>query len=314
MERLFGSFEESYHMLPKFFAAMHQSNPGSIVHWAHKAEFNEYAIFGSVFWAFKPSIDGFQHCRPLISIDGTHLYGKYKGKLLVVVAYDANNGLFPLCFSIVNEESSSSWSWFLICIRHFVTNRSDICIISDRHQGIKHVVANEWPNAHHRYCSRHMASNVMERYKQLELKKVFNALAREPSRIKFDGRYEQLGRANPNVVAWLNREPKEKWALAYDDGHRYGNMTTNMSEIFNSIMKGGRFLPITALVQLTFYRCNSFFVTRRMNAESFGEQGIAWPPSVLLEINKDIEASRSHNVVMFSHRPGYFQVSFIKFM
>ena len=27
MERLFGTFEESYHMLPKFFKAMQQSNP-----------------------------------------------------------------------------------------------------------------------------------------------------------------------------------------------------------------------------------------------------------------------------------------------
>jgi hypothetical protein len=38
-------------------------------------------IFGRAFWAFGASITGFQYYHPLISIDGTHLYGKYKAKL-----------------------------------------------------------------------------------------------------------------------------------------------------------------------------------------------------------------------------------------
>ena len=40
-------------------------------------------------------------------------------------------------------------------------------------------------------------------------------------------------------------------------------MTTNMSEVFYSVLKGARSLPITALVQLTFFRLNSYFVVRR---------------------------------------------------
>ena len=40
-------------------------------------------------------------------------------------------------------------------------------------------------------------------------------------------------------------------------------MTTNMSEVFNSILKGARSLPFTALVQLTFFHLNSYFVARR---------------------------------------------------
>ena len=41
-------------------------------------------IFQRVFWSFKPSIEGFEHCRLVLSIDGTHLYGKYKGTLLIL--------------------------------------------------------------------------------------------------------------------------------------------------------------------------------------------------------------------------------------
>ena len=71
-----------------------------------------YAIFERVFWAFGPSIDGFQHCRPMISIDGTFPYGKYRGKLLITSTWDGDNRLFPLAFAIVEEETDDSWYWF----------------------------------------------------------------------------------------------------------------------------------------------------------------------------------------------------------
>ena len=37
----------------------------------------------------------------------------------------------------------------------------------------------------------------------------------------------------------------------------------NMSEVFNSVLKGARNLPITALVQFPFFRLNSHFVAKR---------------------------------------------------
>ena len=36
-----------------------------------------------------------------------------------------------------------------------------------------------------------------------------------------------------------------------------------MLEAFNSVLKGAHNLPLTALVQLTFFRLNSYVVTRR---------------------------------------------------
>ena len=36
-----------------------------------------------------------------------------------------------------------------------------------------------------------------------------------------------------------------------------------MSDVFNSVLKGARNLPFTALVQLTFFHLNSYFVARR---------------------------------------------------
>ena len=69
--------------------------------------------FQYLFWAFQPSIDGFTHCRPVICIDGTHINGKYKGKLLVAMGINADNKIFSLAFAIIDEETLASWSWFL---------------------------------------------------------------------------------------------------------------------------------------------------------------------------------------------------------
>ena len=65
-------------------------------------------IFKYVFWAFPPSIAGFAHCRPVIRFDGNHLYEKYRGKLLIAMATNANNEIFPLAFMVVGDETGAS--------------------------------------------------------------------------------------------------------------------------------------------------------------------------------------------------------------
>ena len=64
--------------------------------------------FQRVFWSCKPSIEGFASCRSVLSIDGTHLYGKYKGTLLIVMGGDGNNQLFPLAFAITEGKNIDS--------------------------------------------------------------------------------------------------------------------------------------------------------------------------------------------------------------
>ena len=129
---------------------------------------DDTVLLDYVFWSFGPCISGFKYCKPVISIDGTHLYGKYQGKLLVTMATNANNKVFPFAFAIVDCESGSSWRWFLQCLRemigHVIPDKG-ICIIFDRHLGIKKAIAN-WPRGDdgrtrvfHRYCLRHVASN-----------------------------------------------------------------------------------------------------------------------------------------------------------
>ena len=107
--QLFGDFSHSYTKLPRLFLAIEQTNPGCVVIWK-TCDINtpNTEIFQRVFWSFKSSIDRFEHCRLVMSIDGTHLYGKYKGTLLIVMGCDGNNQLFPLTFAITEGENTDN--------------------------------------------------------------------------------------------------------------------------------------------------------------------------------------------------------------
>ncbi|KAL9861008.1 hypothetical protein AtNW77_Chr1g0064321 [Arabidopsis thaliana] len=94
-------------------AAFHSSN-GLVVDWQYKLFPNpEFASFRSVFWAFPQSIEGFQHCRPLIVVDTKDLKGKYPMKLMIASGVEADDCYFPLAFAFTTEVSSDTWRWFL---------------------------------------------------------------------------------------------------------------------------------------------------------------------------------------------------------
>ena len=145
---MFGNWEESYQRLQKLLMAYIDQDPTTQVLY-HITPTNEddTVLLHYVFWSFGPCISGFKYYKPVINIDGTCLYGKYQGKLLVAMATDANNKVFPLAFTVVDCKSRSNWRWFLQCLRETIDHvipEEGICIISDRHLGIKNGIAN-WP-------------------------------------------------------------------------------------------------------------------------------------------------------------------------
>ncbi|XP_070032606.1 uncharacterized protein [Nicotiana tomentosiformis] len=125
-------------------------------------------------WAFKPAIDSFLHCRPVIFIDGTHVYEKFDIKLLIDIAVDANRSIFPLAFAICDNRSQETWTLFLNHLKeNVVKQRSGICLISDRHGGIISSVENlpAWqePYAYHHYCMRHLKANFQKAHPNKDL-------------------------------------------------------------------------------------------------------------------------------------------------
>ena len=110
---------------------------------------------------------------------------------------------------------------------------------------------------------RHLASNFMTLFKDKLLKNLVYIAALASTERKLNKHMTTIGRINSEAQQLLEAIPFQLWALSHDRCRRYVIMTTNISEVFNSVLKGARTLPITALVQLTFFRLNGYFVARR---------------------------------------------------
>ena len=69
----------------------------------------------------------------------------------------------------------------------------------------------------------------------------------------------KIEKVNSKAIQWLNEILVEKWSRAHDGGRRFGMMITNLSKYFNGVLKNIRFLLVTSLVQLMFFRLVSYF-------------------------------------------------------
>jgi hypothetical protein len=295
LEIIFGNWEEAYERLPVMLNAMRAVNPGMHFEYLPKEgeTRNGSLIFGRAFWVFGQSIEAFKHCRPVISIDGTFLTGKFEGTMLICIGTDAEDQLVPLAFAIVRKEDTDSWCWFLRLVRkHVIGVGRDVCVISDRHAGIMNAVEEEMPGygqIHHRWCTRHLAQNLIRRDHTKDNFKLFEEVCRQREVKLFNEKLEALKLAtNVDGRQFLSdlMSSKEKWTLAYDTGGwRWGFMTSNMAEMFNSLLRGCRGLPVTAIASFTFYKLNSWFVARKKHARSLWTAGKPWPLLVSQELS-----------------------------
>ena len=159
----------------------------------------------------------------LLSIDGTHLHGKYNNTLTISMGCDGNNQLFPLAFAITEGEKFDRWGWFLACIRNKVTQWTGICVIFDRHPCIMAAVSDphlRWakPSAYHRICMRHLASNFMTRFKDKLLKIFVCGAALATKQRKFNRHMATIRIINLEAQQWLEVIPLEIWTLSHDGG------------------------------------------------------------------------------------------------
>ncbi|KAL5194447.1 hypothetical protein HKD37_20G056530 [Glycine soja] len=180
--------DESYAKLSSWLTHMQNHSPGSYFQVLHddfivgNTVSREHRQFHRVFWTFGQCKEVFKYCKPIIQVDGTHLYGKYRGTLLMATSQDGNGGVLPLAFAVVEGETLTTWSWFLAHLSEHVTDKNGICLISDRHASIKSDVANEalgWqpPHGYHVYCVRHIASNFNQKFNNAKQKEMLKKLA-----------------------------------------------------------------------------------------------------------------------------------------
>ena len=311
-EMLYGGWAEAYNRLPRLLVGMAYRNPGMY----HLVEHID-GVFRRAFWTFDQCIKAFQHCRPVVSIDGTFLTGKYKGSMLIAMAHDSGDRVLPVAFALVSAENNDNWEWFMHILRTRVFSRSrEVCIISDRHQGILNAMEIEiagYARLHHRWCMRHFVANFYRACKNKQLSDDLTDVCVAFTARSFTRRFDKLRDAvNAGGKEFLDRNfgEKHKWARAYDHGgRRYGDMTSNMAECFNNVIKGVRALPVTAIAEYTFHKLNVYFQKHSVETDKLIDQGKMYPPKV--EEWMELQNSKSERQfgVCFDNNEWIYQVN-----
>ena len=86
-------------------------------------------------------------------------------------------------------------------------------------------------------------------------------------------------------------------------------MITNMSEVFNCVLKGARSLPFTELVQLTFFRLNNYFVVRREQGANKLASDEQFTSYVDAQIQGRVFNAGLKEIVLYDHIQDRFHVN-----
>ncbi|XP_062110959.1 uncharacterized protein LOC133822593 [Humulus lupulus] len=243
-----GRPDESYQILPSFLFMLQQKNPGTITDLVMDNENR----FKYLFFAIGISIENWQHCTPIVVVDGTFLKSMYGGTLLSASSQNTNRKIFPLAFAIVDSENDASWEWFMRKLKESYGEREGQCIISDRHKSIEKATLKVYPRIMHGYCGYHLLQNIKKKIKRggEELKNALEGASKAYNMDEFERYMCDLDRVDGRIRSYLANEVGfEKWTRVFSPNKRFSTLTSNIAESINSALNAARELPVSLLVE-----------------------------------------------------------------
>jgi len=91
-ETLRGDPAESYGKIPTYLYILEKTYPGTIVNYK-KTDENHFLYS---FTALDASIRGWEYCRPIVVVDGTHLKSTYEGTMLIASTLDPGGTVYTI--------------------------------------------------------------------------------------------------------------------------------------------------------------------------------------------------------------------------
>ncbi|XP_075098651.1 uncharacterized protein LOC142175546 [Nicotiana tabacum] len=209
MNFLRGKPADSYKKLPGYLYTMDMTYPGSHIRMV-KSPKNEFMYVYISLYAF---IKGFDHCRPIVVVDGSHLKSYYTGTFVSASTLDGAGHILPLAYGVIDPENDAAWTWFFEQFKIVYGYRENMYIVSDRNECIIKSISRVYPDVPHFACIWHLWNNKVE---------------------KVDIR----------VKEYLELAGYEKWARLYAPVNRGWTMTSNIAESINAALVSARELPI----------------------------------------------------------------------
>ncbi|XP_060212158.1 uncharacterized protein LOC132639752 [Lycium barbarum] len=201
MKDLMGEPSDSYKKLPGYLYILDKTYPCSHIR-MRKSDENEFLYLFIALYAF---IKGFDCCRPIVVVDGSHLKTAYNGTFVSASTLDGAGNILPLAYGVIDSENDRSWTWFFERFREAYGVRENMCIVSDRHESINKAVSRIYPNVPHYACILHLWGNVCKKYKKSHdvLSPVFYAMAKAYTQEDFDELMGKVEKADFRVAEYL---------------------------------------------------------------------------------------------------------------
>lgn len=306
-EQLQGSYKESYNRLPWFCEKLVETNAGSYV----KLTTNDEKRFQCLFVSFLSCVQSFQNgCRPILFLNATSLKSKYQESLLTATAVDADDGFFPIAFSIVDTESEDNWNWFLEQLKSVISTSLPLTFISDREKGLKKSVHEVFENAYHGYSIYHL----MESFKR-NLRGPFHGEGRGvlPGKLlaaahavrlsAFKKLTEQIRQISSNAYDWVIQIEPEHWTRLSFRGEQYHYIVENVAEPYSKLMEEIRESTIMQKIEALIYTISELINSRQM-------ESCKWSTKLTPSKEKRIqeEALKAHGLRVFVSSDVLFEV------
>ncbi|XP_039063963.1 uncharacterized protein LOC120208907 [Hibiscus syriacus] len=191
--------------------------------------------------------------RRIIRLDGCFLKSYYAGYLLSAVGTDANGGIYPIAYAIVESENQYSWLWFLEILGRdlHIDNSYGWCFMSDRKKGLVEVVAELFPNDEARNYVRHIYANFKKDHKGKALKDALWRVARAIYGREFHDAITKLKTLPNDAFEWLKHLNPQQWSKVHFSTTTKSDMLlNNLCECFDKIILEARDKPILTMMEL----------------------------------------------------------------
>ncbi|KAK1409653.1 hypothetical protein QVD17_36182 [Tagetes erecta] len=305
LKKLEGDFNEQYGILRDYCEELMRSNPGTTIKIAVEREFNPSSPsrqFKRIYICLGPLKAGFKKCgREILGLDGCFMKGPYPGQVLTAVGVDGNNGIYPVSYALVESENTSSWTWFLECLRDDLDLdlNSNFTFITDRQKGLLPSLETVFPNAEHRFCVRHIHENMKSQWRGQQFKDMLWRAATATTIPQFNKRMEEIKKQDSSLHTWLSQIPAKSWARSHFTGRaKCDVLLNNWCEVFNKQLVDARDKPI--ITCLEFIR--EYLMKRIVKVQSLIDkpktQEYPLTPFVRNQLDEIKKCAAEYNVVM----------------
>ena len=130
--------------------------------------------------------------------------------MLVVIALDANNQLYPMVFAVVDYKNSNAWMYFKLKLKEAIGEVENLVFVFNQHISIPHALSIIFPKAHHGVCVYHIKINNSHKFKTDHCDDEFNLVAYSYRVSDFNHHFEKIKVNDPRIATYLDRIGVEK--------------------------------------------------------------------------------------------------------